>query len=276
MEQAYILRKEFANNRDPHGYYNFDRLEANYKSPSKRSFLTECIRQIYIMNGITMPLISMPVEYNKAVIWHRMNNLMRPARITVEQAAMQKVKRRLFRETKPRPRKCPNPQYKQTKLTECLQFRTSRYEWGVRKIRRNYLDQARKDVEAELRQQLKRKHSDQDDDDDESDIDESSVQFNNNDDVFQVSQQDINEISSPEHPQTIRSIVEQLQQERTTEAYRLSRRAKKMEEMLIDQQHYKRSKANDKVLESSIRSILYIKTLMSLMVGEQENHNRCA
>ncbi|XP_023295429.2 uncharacterized protein LOC111678364 [Lucilia cuprina] len=278
MEEMYILRKDSVNIKDPHGYVNaFSRTEANYKSPTKRSFLSECIRQIHIMNGNDMPMISMPVEYNKVVIWSKLNYLMRPSRITPYQAAVQRVKRRLFREPKLRQRKCQNPKYNDSNFTDSCHFKASRHELGIKKIPRNYLDQARRFVETGLRQNLKRKYMD--DHDEESDIESNPLHFNTNEGVFQVSQQVISKVCryhgnmARHHPQRERSAEEQFKRERNTEACRLSRRARKLEEVLVDQQYRQRLHANNKILEASIRSILYMKTLMGLMVGHTDERN---
>lgn len=189
---------------------------------------------------------------------------------------MQRVKRRLFREPKQRLRKCPKPQFNNSNLSECSHFKAKRHLLGIRKIPRNYLDQGRQHIQTDLRHKLKRKHSQQDD---ANDIENNALHFNTSEGVFQVSQQVINKVCryhgnmARHHPQRERSMEEQIKRERNTEACRLSRRAKKLEEMLVEQQYRERLMANEKVLEASIRSILYMKALMGLMVGQQDDRN---
>lgn len=276
MEEFYILNKDSMNKCDPHGYFSdVGRQEINFKSPTKRSFLNECIRQIYIINGNDMPIATInPVEFNKAHLWNALNNLMVPAKVSRHQASVLRVKRRLFREPKQRLRKFRQPKFNASQISECLNFKTSRHIVGIKKIPRNYLDLARSGVYNDLRQNLKRKHID-----DDSEAKENGVHFKTNEGSFEVSQQVINKVCryhgnmARNHPQRERSSEEQLKRERNTEACRLSRRAKKLEEMLVEQQYRERLMTNEKVLEASIRSILYMKALMGLMVGQQDDRN---
>ncbi|KAM7351756.1 uncharacterized protein ACRADG_004492 [Cochliomyia hominivorax] len=277
MEECYILHSESVDCNDPHGYFSeFGRQEANFKSPTKRSFLNECIRQIYIINGNSMPNISIPVEYNKGLIWNTLNAILMPVKMSTYQASVQRVKRRLFREPKQKLRKSQNPKFNGNNLTECLNFKASRHNLGIRKIPRSYLDQARQNIKIDLRQNLKRKHLD--DQENEENIHNNSLHFNTSEGVFQVSQQVISKVCryhgnmARHHPQRERSMEEQIKRERNTEACRLSRRAKKLEEMLVEQQYRERLMTNEKVLEASLRSILYMKALMGLMV-QQDDHN---
>ncbi|XP_061390576.1 uncharacterized protein LOC133325859 [Musca vetustissima] len=264
-----VVDKESINVCDPHGYYSeYCRQEVNYKSPGKRSFLNECIRQIYILHGSDVSMMTtIPVEFNRCVIWNTVNALLMPQKLTHYQASVEKVKRRLFRESKPRQRKCRKPSCNIGMASEFFYYKSIRHNVGIKKIPRSYLDEARQKIYAERSQKLKRKH------DQLESGDSASLHLATKEGVFQVSQQVINKVCryhgnmARQHPQRERSMEEQIKRERNTEACRLTRRAKKLEEMLVEQQYRERLEANEKVLEASIRSILYMKALMGLMVN---------
>ncbi|XP_073821509.1 uncharacterized protein [Musca autumnalis] len=268
-----VVDKESINVCDPHGYYSeHGRQEVNYKSPGKRSFLNECIRQIYILHGSDVSMMTtVPVEFNRCVIWNAVNALMMPQKLTHYQASVEKVKRRLFRDNKKRQRKCTKPSCNVGSASEFYFYKSVRHDLGIKKIPRSYLNEARHKIYAERSQNLKRKHAESNADDEL--LKQSALHLSTKEGVFQVSQQVINKVCryhgnmARQHPQRERSMEEQIKRERNTEACRLTRRAKKLEEMLVEQQYRERLEANEKVLEASIRSILYMKALMGLMVN---------
>ena len=114
MEQNVVLIDcESLDSSDPHGYYSSClKSESNFKSPTKRSFLNECIRQIYILNGKgnVLPQTPSPIVYNKGQIWNTLNYLIQPSRLTSKRASIDRIKRQLFRENRQNNRKPPNPQ----------------------------------------------------------------------------------------------------------------------------------------------------------------------
>lgn len=269
INEIIIVDKESINVCDPHGYFSdYARQETNFKSPTKRSFLNECIRQIYILHGSDMSMMPIPVEFNRCLIWNTLNNLMVPQKITHYQASVERVKRRLFREPKQKQRKIRAPVRNVIIETEYAYYKDCRDQLGIRKIPRSYLDEARTKIYAERSQDLKRKHDEIAD----NKLHES-LHLSTKEGVFQISQQVINKVCryhgnmARHHPQRERSIEDQIKRERNTEACRLSRRAKKLEEVLVEQQYQERLLANEKMLEASIRSILYMKALMGLMVN---------
>ncbi|XP_013101331.1 uncharacterized protein LOC106083053 [Stomoxys calcitrans] len=258
-----VVDKETIDVCDPHGYYgNHGRQEPNFKSPSKRSFLNECIRQIYILHGSDMSTMTIPVEFNRCLIWNTLNALMVPQRMSPYQASVQRVRRRLFRDAKQKRRKTKRPTHNNITETECYHYKPFRHQIGLRKIPRSYLEEACRQIYAERSQNLKRKHENIE-----------PLHLATKEGVFQVSQQVINKVCryhgnmARPQPSRERSMEEQIKRERNTEACRLSRRAKKLEEVLVEQQYRERLQANEKVLEASIRSILYMKALMGLMVN---------
>ncbi|XP_075150096.1 uncharacterized protein LOC142224199 [Haematobia irritans] len=257
-----VVDKETIDVCDPHGYYSHHGFyESNFKSPTKRSFLNECIRQIYILHGSDMSMMAIPVEFNRSYIWNTLNALMVPQKMSHHQASVQRVKRQLFREPKQKQRKYKKPMHNVITETEAFYYKHQRNEIGIRKIRRSYLDQARRNIYSELKPNLKRKHE------------EEPLHLSSKEGNFQISQQIINKVCryhgnmARQQPIRQRSLEEQLKRERNTEACRLSRRAKKLEEVLVEQQYRERLQANEKILEASIRSILYMKALMGLMVN---------
>ncbi|XP_005184565.1 uncharacterized protein LOC101890890 [Musca domestica] len=271
-----VVDKESINSCDPHGYYSeYCRQEVNFKSPGKRSFLNECIRQIYILHGSDVStMTTIPVEFNRCVLWNAVNALMMPQKLSHYQASVEKVKRRLFRESKIRQRKSRKPSCNNGTASEFYFYKSIRSDLGIKKIPRTYLDEARQRIYAERSQNLKRKHGEMDGGDADDDLrKQAALHLATKEGVFQVSQQVINKVCryhgnmARQHPQRERSMEEQLKRERNTEACRLTRRAKKLEEMLVEQQYRERLEANEKVLEASIRSILYMKALMGLMVN---------
>lgn len=270
MEQNVVLIQENLDTSDPHGY--FIKSEANFTSPTKRSFLNECIRQIYILNGKgnVLPLTPSPIEFNKAQIWNAVNTLLQPLRIVNKRDSIDRIKRQLFREAREKTRKIIKPQKLQAIQTEFCYYKESRYSLGARKIRRNYLEAARLQILAtQPVTAVNLKRSKPDDDDLSIDTPAGS---------FQIASSTLSEICKY-HKNMARSHVakrprtmaEQLKRERNTEACRLSRRAKKLEDLLYEEQYRAHLQTNQKVMEESIRSIYYMKALLSLMVDQEEN-----
>lgn len=273
-----LLKGNNCDSSDPHGYCgSTEKLEVNFRSPTKRSFLRECIRQIYILNGRlhTLPNIPNAIEFNRNQIWSNINEiLIQATQLSNHYVLVERVKRQLFREPKTRRRKAVGPCKQEIQITKLYNFGAWRLNVGAqpKRIKRNYLDEARNRLkEDHHRRSSGRKRK--------SDGVKAANPLNidTHEGIYQVSTHTISKICKYHvnmvrtHPSRVRSPAEQERRDRNTEACRLSRRAKKLEELLVAEQYGDRQHLNEKLLEETIRSIYYMKALLSLMVDHEEN-----
>ncbi|KAL5281608.1 hypothetical protein ACFFRR_005138 [Megaselia abdita] len=98
-----------------------------------------------------------------------------------------------------------------------------------------------------------------------------NFQFDRSKGVLEISKNTISEICkyhknmARHHPTITRSRQEQEKRDKNTKACRLSRRAKKLEEIIMEEEYQENLKMHDEVVEETIRSLFYMKQLLELM-----------
>ncbi|KAH8392090.1 hypothetical protein KR215_000360, partial [Drosophila sulfurigaster] len=126
----------------------------DYKSPTKRSFLNECIRQLYVINGMAHHLNWLPTfpMTDRQRLWQQVDYCLRPERLTVEGRAMKHVKRQLFRESQ-RERKVLRSKVNRSVYwgtTSVSNYRNLRHHIGRHRVKRSYLTGVRRNVLQQL------------------------------------------------------------------------------------------------------------------------------
>lgn len=100
-----------------------------------------------------------------------------------------------------------------------------------------------------------------------------NLQFDRNNGVLEISKNTMSEICkyhknmARNHPQTFRSKLEQEKRDKNTQACRLSRRAKKLEEIIMEEQYRDDLKLHEKITEETARSVHYMKKLLEMLGG---------
>ncbi|KAH8262986.1 hypothetical protein KR044_002807, partial [Drosophila immigrans] len=122
----------------------------DYKNTTKRGFINECIRQLYVMNGHAHHLNWLPTFpiTNRDTLWRQVDYCLRPERLTVEASAMKRVKRQLFRESQ-RERKVLRSKVNRHMYwgsTQVSNFKAMRHQIGRQRVRRSYLTGVRRKV----------------------------------------------------------------------------------------------------------------------------------
>lgn len=212
----------------------------NYHSPTKRSFLNECIRQLYIMNGLAHKLHWAPSTSlsNHQEIWQQVDTCLQPERMSVRSACLQRVKRQLFRESRRKRKRCQTLRSKVWGGTEGSNFKPLRHKIARPHIRRDYLKSARQTVLQQLiRENLKREM-----------------------------------INTPAVCQSIINAAEGIYNVNASVVNRLTERAKRMEATFMQEQVRRAVQNHQLILEESVRSILYAKQLFRLIENQDENH----
>ncbi|XP_022224505.1 uncharacterized protein LOC111075493 [Drosophila obscura] len=243
----------------------------NFQSPTKRSFLNECIRQLYLMNGMVHKLYWGTSSASLATpgeLWHQVDSCLQPERITKKIESMKRVKRQLFRE--PRcGRKTTKPVRGKVWGTQVFSFRPMREKIGRRYIRRGFLRPARQTVLQQLIcENLKREI-----------ICSPAVcktVISAAEGIFNVNASVISDICSyhnnaARHQPAVECRLTAGQARlRNNEACRLTQRAKRLEEMFIHEQVRRAVQNHQLILEESVRSIFYAKELFRLIEDHEE------
>lgn len=259
-----IADNNSANMLQPLVYINaYRRPRLNYHCPTKRYFLNECINQIYAKNGNETPGISYMAEYNYTCMWTVLEILAKPYPISEFDAAVDRVKRKLFFETKTRPNKNPNVRQKANTKTECFYYKPQRSKLGERKISRRYLDEVRTQVYADMRQRLlKRKYLEDYDGVNESE--EATCTPESKRCRYDKSS-DISHLPYAAYERNGQHNIE---------AIRLPPRSENLEDMLLDQHYNQRLLIYDNTLEAPIRLMLYARQLMRIMRSNRHQSRR--
>lgn len=103
---------------------------------SKRWYLNESINEIYLMNDYILPNVDISAENNRNIIRNIVDTVVEPQKLSTFHMALERAKKRLFRDLKPIPRKMIKPCRKKTSFTECLYFKPQRHIIGRCNIRR--------------------------------------------------------------------------------------------------------------------------------------------
>lgn len=98
-----------------------------------------------------------------------------------------------------------------------------------------------------------------------------NLQFDRHKGVLEISTNTMSEICkyhknmARNHPVINRSRQEQEKRDKNTKACRLSRRAKKLEEIIMEEEYKESLQMHDEVTEETVRSLLYMKQLLELL-----------
>lgn len=98
-----------------------------------------------------------------------------------------------------------------------------------------------------------------------------NLQFDRNKGILEISKNTMSEICkyhknmARNHPVVNRSTKEQEKRDKNTKACRLSRRAKKLEEIIMEEEYKESLQMHDDVIEETVRSLLYMQQLLELM-----------
>ncbi|KAH8246518.1 hypothetical protein KR038_007942 [Drosophila bunnanda] len=244
----------------------------NFQSPTKRSFLNECIRQLYLMNGMFHKMywcstsavaLSTPTE-----VWHQVNSCLQPERLSAKTESLKRVKRQLFREERG-DRKNPRPLKGKLWGTQVFYFKSMREKLGRRHVRRGYLKIARQSaLQAMICENLQREM-----------ICTPAVcrtVISAAEGIFNVNAGVIGDICSyhdnaaRHQPAVEGRLTAGEARLRNNQACRLTQRAKRLEAMFIHEQVRRAVQNHQLILEESVRSIFYAKELFRLIEDHEE------
>ncbi|KAH8378315.1 hypothetical protein KR093_010696, partial [Drosophila rubida] len=126
----------------------------DYKCQTKRRFLNEMIRQLYVVNNCSHHLRWLPTfaMTDRQRLWEQVDFCLRPERMSVELSAIKRVRRQLFRESK-QSRKMQSSKVRRSMYwgtTHVSHFKTLRRHIGRQHVRRSYLDGVRRNVLQQL------------------------------------------------------------------------------------------------------------------------------
>lgn len=101
----------------------------------------------------------------------------------------------------------------------------------------------------------------------------SNIQINKSKGILEISKSKMSEICkyhknmARNHPQTNRSSREQEKRDKNTTACRVSRRAKKLQEIIIEEEYKDSLQMHDEVVEETLRSLVYMQSLLELITN---------
>lgn len=147
MEHIIFVNKEFVDGQDPHGYCECH--IPTIQAYSQRSFLSDCINQIYLMNNFAVPNVDTSAESDENIIRNTLDMVIAPPKMCIYAAAVERVKKRLFPDSKRKSRKMQKPWRKRPLPIECLYFKPKRHLLGRYKSRRTLQYQQLKAVHME-------------------------------------------------------------------------------------------------------------------------------
>nr|XP_016933724.1 uncharacterized protein LOC108012798 [Drosophila suzukii] len=244
----------------------------NFNSPTKRSFLNECIRQLYLMNGMGHKMywrttsamaLSTPGE-----VWHQVNSCLLPERLTPLKESLKRVKRQLFRDPRA-DRKNPKPLKGRVWGTQVFCFKSMREKIGRKYIRRGYLTIARREALQEMiREHLQREMV--------CSPAVCNTVISAGDGIFNANARVIGDICSYHNnaarhqPAVECRLTAGEARLRNHEACRLTNRAKRLEALFIHEQVRRAVQNHQFILEESVRSIYYAKELFRLIEDHEE------
>ncbi|XP_037958940.1 uncharacterized protein LOC119688334 [Teleopsis dalmanni] len=235
---------------------------------TKRSYLSQCIHQIYIVTGKIdlMPSMRSFGEQNPQEIMKILDEYVSPPAYESKHDSIQRIKRRLFYAIKTNPRKQAKPQWNNALYSEIYHFKPTRHIFGERKIRKNYLDDVRTFIAEEIR--LANLEHNKTYDYETDSTEESDINIETCDESNQIYHQKNYELCHY-HKTKARHQPHQDQ----SSMWNTWNKKIKLEETLLEEQYDSRSKANQKMIEESIRSIYYMKTLLRLTVGVSDDED---
>uniref|UniRef100_A0A1B0AS98 Uncharacterized protein n=1 Tax=Glossina palpalis gambiensis TaxID=67801 RepID=A0A1B0AS98_9MUSC len=242
-------------------------------SYSKRIGLVHCIRHIYRLYNRRMPMPSNSITSSRLQTRYVLDKVMTLPSLTRRKAAKERIKRRLIFDGKIAGRKTCPPKRRTTEWTEVAFHKRTRPLGVVMRRRRNFL---------KCHQKQSNPHEFSESFSIDGEISTSSCPL-----VASMPPQDQNgesrKLTLPDQgvidrcqPRCGRarryssttsdshSSVEQSEPEFNTKAYQ----TKKLQEAVLQKQYHERSVANAKILEASVRSVLYLEALVDLMAKQ--------
>ncbi|KAH8410190.1 hypothetical protein KR009_007914 [Drosophila setifemur] len=244
----------------------------NYQSPTKRSFLNECIRQLYLINGSDSKMYwcssSATALCTPTEIWHQVNRCLQPERLTPRNECLKRVKRQLFREPRS-DRKNSKPVKGKVWGTQVFSFKAMRAKLGKKSIPKGYLNVVRNSVLQQMMcENLKR----------EvvctpaicrTVITAAEGIFNSNAGVL-ANICSYHSNAARRQPAVESKLTEEEARVRNGQACRLTQRAKRLEAMFIHEQVRRSVQNYQLILEESVRSVYYAKELFRLIEDHEE------
>lgn len=271
-----IIKAVDFNFADPHGYCRLD-----FTVPHKRKRLGDQIRELHIFKKSRVIPPSTSGYFEKKFICNFLDKILhaqKPHRCSA-------VKRKLFFPNRSVPRK--KPINRKSKKTPSILFYFKRSENVPvhKKIKKNYLNDAQIIVldqivsEYENKRKLpstsqnysgtikKYKTSNENNPEDDKVI---TVETESG--AISIETSKLTEICkyhdnmARQHISKPRTEDEQQKRDSNTEACRLSRRVSKLAGLIIEKQYQERTETSNKIVEESIRSIHYLKTLLDMLM----------
>uniref|UniRef100_A0A1A9UPS0 Uncharacterized protein n=1 Tax=Glossina austeni TaxID=7395 RepID=A0A1A9UPS0_GLOAU len=238
---------------------------------SKRIGLVHCIRHIYRIHNRRMPMPSNSITSSRLQTCCVLDKIITMPSSTRRKAAMERIKRRLIFDGKIAGRKTCAPKRKTIQWTDVDFHKYTRPLGVTMRRRRNFLKcHHQKPNRPELSESVSIEG--------ETSSSSSMPAQHQNDDGRKPTLPDqavINRCQprcrrtrkySSSSSSDSRSSVEQSEPESNTKAYQ----TKKLQEAVLQKQYQERSAANAKILEASVRSVLYLEALVDLMAKQDK------
>uniref|UniRef100_A0A1B0A5S4 Uncharacterized protein n=1 Tax=Glossina pallidipes TaxID=7398 RepID=A0A1B0A5S4_GLOPL len=243
-----------------------DQIPGSY---SKRIGLVHCIRHIYRMYNRRMPMPSNSITSSRLQTCCVLDKIMAMPSLTRRKAAMERIKRRLIFDRKIAGRKTYAPKRKTIQWTDVDFHKHTRPLGVTMRRRRNFLKCHHQNPDQpELSESVSI----------EGETSSSSMltqHQNGGSRKPTLPDQAVINRRQPRNRRTRRysssssdscSSVEQSEPESNTKAYQ----TKKLREAVLQKQYQERSAANAKILEASVRSVLYLEALVDLMAKQDK------
>lgn len=248
MEYLNLLKRDVNNYPD---LYDYPRPK--YKRFTRRSYLNQCISEIYYMKNYRAPIVDIAAVKDKNIIRDTLSMVVAPVKISAYQEAVERVKKRLFPNLRQKSRKIAKPLHKVTTSAESLYFKFQRHLIGRLHMQRNYLKQ-------EIPYPQPRVCG-------IANLISENLAINAS--IQKISHQLIGEICRYRYDQqhAQRSKEEQRIYNYNNKTFQnIVRIIQQLKEVQTEQYNRDRLLANEKLFEASIRSMLYIRILMGLVI----------
>ncbi|XP_055858362.1 uncharacterized protein LOC129920891 [Episyrphus balteatus] len=292
-----ITHADHLNFSDPHGYCRLVISDNSnrFLIPRKRRNLGNEIQELHIMNDSNVIPPSTTGYFEKALICNFIDDILAAQKTQPCEAEV--ARRKLFLPSRSVLRKAKTTHKNKSIHLNLFKFQKTHSNKVLRKIKKNYLDEARRNVLSQIASERlvhKRRSSSTSSSQDSNDSRNckrlrmstkeppQSILVNPNfngmflvntdSGVFPIDPSKLSEICKyhdnmvRQHPAKVRTEHEQVKRDLNTEACRLSRRVSKLAGIILEEQYRERTLANNKIVEESIRSIHYLKSLLDMLL----------
>ncbi|XP_055921469.1 uncharacterized protein LOC129952709 [Eupeodes corollae] len=291
-----IINADHLNFFDPHGYCRLVIADNRnrFLIPWKRRNLGNEVQELHIMNDSNLIPPSTTGYFEKRLICNFIDDILGAQK--PETCDAETARRKLFPPSRSVPRKSRTTHKNKRTHSTLFKFRNPQRGTVLRKVKKNYLNEARKNVLAQIALEEKNTRPGSSSSSSLDSIDSSNVQnwrmtveecpnkifvnpnFNGmllvrtDTGVFPIEPSKLSEVCKyhdnmvRRHPPKIRTEHEQVKRDLNTEACRLSRRVSKLAGIILEEQYRERTVANNKIVEESIRSIHYLKSLLDMLL----------